>query len=64
MNNDKDDNNFNNGVNDNNNPLDNENHVRHFNNARDTVFILGESIVKNVICQKNCETGNLLKLDC
>ena len=46
--NDSDNNNFNNGGNNNNNPFDNENHVRHINNTRNTVFILGDSIVKNL----------------
>ena len=50
-NNDSDNNNFSNrgnNNNNNNNPLDNENHVRHVSNTRHTVFILGDSIVKNL----------------
>ena len=48
MNNDSNNNNFNNGADNNNNSLDNENHVRHVNNTRNTVFILGDSIVQNL----------------
>ena len=60
--------NFNNGSNNNNNKnlLDNKNHVNHVSNTRNAVFILGNSIVKNLngyLLTKNCETGNLLKLD-
>ena len=46
LNNGSDKNNFNNGDNNkNNNPLENENHVRHINNTRNTVFILYLGIV-------------------
>ena len=44
----KDNSNSNNDSNNNNNPPNNENHSRQVNNARNTVFILGDSIVKNV----------------
>ena len=48
-NNDSDNNNNNNNNNNNkHNPPNNENHSRQVNNVRNTVFILGDSIVKNV----------------
>ena len=47
-NNDSDNNNFYNGGNKNKNPLDTKNHVRHVNNTRNTVFVLGDSILKNL----------------
>ena len=47
-NNDNDNNNFNNGGNNCDNPLDNENQVKYVNNTRNTVFILGDIIVKDL----------------
>ena len=39
---------FFNGGNNNKNPLDTKNHIRHVNNTRNTVFVLGDSILKNL----------------
>ena len=62
-NNDSDNNNFNNGGN--NNPLDNENHVRHVNNTRNTMFILGDGIVINLngyLLTKKLRNRKLIKV--
>ena len=47
-NSDNNNNSNNNNSNNNNNSPNNENHSRQVNNARNTVFILGDSIIKNV----------------
>ena len=47
LNDDSDKNNFDNGGSNDNKTLDSENHIRHVNNTRNTVFLLGDSIVKN-----------------
>ena len=51
--------------NNNNNPPNNENHSRQVNNARNTVFILGDSIVKNVngyLLTKKLQHKKLIKV--
>lgn len=52
--------------NNNNNPLRDENHVRYTNNTRNAVFIIGDSIVKNLnayLLIENRKTRNWLRLD-
>ena len=64
MNNDSDNHNFDNDGNSNNNLPDNENHITHFSNTRNAVFILGDSIFKNLngyLLRKKLRKGKPIK---